>query len=202
MARNEERALSLQQELAERGFQPAAWSTAYLLDRRGDAQEAATAFARCWALGHPEGYYSLGLRFTLGAGVPPDPAFGRALLIRAADAGIRDARAAADDYAPRQTYGREAKRWYYHLKACHRAAQPMFGELAETAGRHLGLNPLVKRLEAHFAALNHPFIRLDDHGRLHTVAGGNSSIARTWITSRTKNCAPTARPLPTRAGSG
>lgn len=175
--RDEARALALQRELAERGFQLAAWSTGYLLDRRGDAAGAATAFARCWALGHPEGYYSLGLRFVQGAGVPADPAFGRALLIRADDAGIRDARAAADDYAPRQIHGREAKRWYDRLKACHRAAQPLFAELARTAQRQAGLNPGVKQLEAHFAALDHPAIRLDGHGRLRTAEGGGSGLA-------------------------
>lgn len=175
--RDPERALGLQRKLAERGFQLAAWSTGYLLDRQGDAEGAATAFARCWALGHPEGYYSLGLRFVLGAGVPADPAFGRALLIRADDAGLRDARAAADEYAPRETHGREAKRWYDRLKACHRAAQPLFAELAESAERQAGPNPRVKRLEAHFAGLAHPSIRLDADGRLHTVGGGNGDLA-------------------------
>lgn len=186
---DEARALALQRELAERGFQLAAWSTGYLLDRQGDAAGAATAFARCWALGHPEGYYSLGLRFVQGAGVPADPAFGRALLIRADDAGIRDARAAADDFAPRKTHGREAKRWYDRLKACHRAAQPMFGELAHLAQRQFGLNPVVKRLEAHFAALDHPAIQLDSDGRLRTADGGSGSLAVTppapeWLGQR------------------
>lgn len=172
-----DRALALQRDLADRGYQVAAWMTGYLLTQQGDAAGAASAFARCWALGHPEGYYSLGLRFALGAGVAPDPAFARALLIRADDAGLPDARAAADEYAPRERYGREAKRWYDRLKACHRAAQPLFARLAGADQPQPGVHPLVKQLEAHFAALDHPAVGLDGGGRLRVAPGGVGDLA-------------------------
>lgn len=173
--RDDRRALSLWRGLAERGFQPAAWHTGYLCSELGEADSAITAFARCWALGSPEGYYSLGLRFALGSGTTKDPAFARALLIRASDAGLADARTAADEYAPREEYGREAKLWYDRMKACHRAAQPLFAQLGE-ASAEPGPRPLVKRLEAHFAALDHPSIRLDPDGRLRVAAGGGESL--------------------------
>jgi len=164
-------ALDLVSKLADRGFQSAAWLRGFLLDQLGRADEAATAFARCWALGHPEGYYSLGLRFALGAGVGADRAFARALLIRAADA-----RAAADEHCPRDEYGREAKLWYDRMKACHRAAQPMFERLGRPTqpGR---LNPLVTELEAHFARLGHAALCLDAAGRLRAKGNGGASLA-------------------------
>lgn len=175
------RAVGLQRRLAEQGFQQAAWLLGYLLTQEvapgGGAAAAATAFARACALGHPEGYYSLGLRFALGAGVDKDPAFARALLIRGADGGCPDARRAADELAPRQEHGREAKRWYDVLRPNLQAAQDMLQRLAASgeAGAE-GVHPLVTDLEQHFSRVGHPALALDAEGRLQLRPGGEASL--------------------------
>ena len=147
------------------------------LAQDGGASQAATAFARACALGHPEGYYSLGLRFALGAGVEQDRAFGRALLIRGADGGCPDARAAADDLAPRSEYGREAKRWYDRLKPNLQAAQPMLQRLAaEGDAARSEVHSLVPALEKHFAEVNHSALATGEDGRLRAAAGGDADL--------------------------
>lgn len=180
VAHDPDRAVALQRGLAEQGFQSAAWYLGYLQTQAlggGDAAAAASAFARACALGHPEGYYSLGLRFALGAGVDADPAFARALLIRAADGGVHDARAAADELVPRGEYGREAKRWYDRLKPNLQAAQPMLQRLAASGdAAATEVHPLVLDLERHFSDVGHPALTLDAERRLRARAGGETDL--------------------------
>lgn len=174
------RAVDLQRRLAEQGFQAAAWQLGYLLGQAltpdGGPNAAATAFARACALGHPEAYYSLGLRFALGAGVDRDPAFARALLIRGADGGCPDARGAADELVPRQEHGREAKRWYDLLKPNLQAAQGRLQQLADTGDASADeCHPLVVELETHLQQVGHPALVMRD-GRLHAEAGGEADL--------------------------
>lgn len=174
-----EAAIDLYQRIAERGFYRAAWELGYLLDqpgvraspRPGAARGAAAAFARACALGHPQAYLSLGLRFAEGAGVPHDPAFGRALLLRAADGRVLGALEAAERV---QGADEPATRsWYARLKANLDQAQPVLQGLRPEAGPGAHpLHPLVPRLEAHLAALGHPALVLDATGRLQAGGGG------------------------------
>jgi len=164
------RALELQRHLADAGFQQAAWETGYLLDVSDDAPEGAgaSAFARACALGYPPAYYALGLRMALARGERADRAFARALLLRAADGSFPDARAAADELVPEREVGPSASDWHRRLKdnlaaarGLRQALTPMDAPLG--AGSP---NPIVMRLEAHFAAIGHPSIALDADGRL------------------------------------
>jgi TPR repeat protein len=175
-----ERALALLRTLAEAGFQRAAWEVGYLLssiDSLEDAPAAATAFARACALSFPPAYYSLGLRFAAGAGVAPDPAFGRALLLRAADAGFPDARSAADEFAPAERFGADAETWYATLKSNHAQAGPLLQQLGGSSITiPAGRAPAVDRLEAHFAAIGHPGLAVGDDGRLHAAGGTGPAL--------------------------
>lgn len=175
-----ERALALLRQLAEAGFQRAAWEVGYLLstvDALEDASAAGTAFARACALSFPPAYYSLGLRFATGSGIRPDPAFGRALLMRADDAGLPDARAAADELAPVERFGQEAETWYAKLKANHAQAGPLLQQLGGSSMTIASARaPAVDRLEAHFAALNHPALVVGSDGRLHVDAGDGPAL--------------------------
>lgn len=186
VARSPARALALQQRLAARGFQRAAWETGYLADQAGsgaDAGLAASAFARACALGYPPAYYSLGLRFATGAGVARDAAFARALLLRAADARFPDARAAADELVPAEEAGAAAADWHARLKANLDAADGLLAALVPGIDSADGsLDPQVAKLEAHFASVGHPALRVAD-GRLAVAAGGaapSAPAARDW----------------------
>lgn len=186
VARSPERALTLQQRLAARGFQRAAWEVGYLASQAEAGAEpgvAASAFARACALGYPPAYYSLGLRFATGAGVARDAAFARALLLRAADARFPDARAAADELAPEADAGAAAADWHARLKANLDAAEGLLAALVPgIASADGSLDPQVARLEAHFASVGHPALRIED-GRLRIAPDGGASmpaIARGW----------------------
>jgi hypothetical protein len=186
MARSVAGSLALQQRLAARGFQRAAWESGYLA---GQAEAGATpgaaasAFARGCALGYPPAYYSLGLRFATGDGVERDAAFARALLLRAADARFPDARAAADELVPEAEAGNAARDWHAHLKANFDAADGLLDALVPAANPVDGsVDPLVVRLEAHLAAIGHPAIRIEN-GRLQVAPGGAapaSGVTREW----------------------
>lgn len=175
-----EQAIALQRGLANQGFQSAAWYLGYLLGQEledGGTTKAATAFARACALGHPEGYYSLGLRYALGAGVDPDPAFARALLIRASDGGCQDARGAADELAPREENGREARAWYDRLRPNLQAAQPLLQQLAASGdAASATVHPLVLELERHFVKVDHPTLALGPDDRLQVRPGGDADL--------------------------
>ena len=193
MPRDPARALELLARLADAGFQRAAWDMGYLLGQGepdSDEPGAASAFARACALGYPPAYYSLGLRFALGAGVERDPAFARALLLRAHDGRFPDALAAADGLVSEEECGEESARWHGLLKENHVAARPMREQLT-----HSGitiddsLKPGVRRLEAHFAALGHPGLVIDPAGRLGVKGGGNGTLKAApgpweWLSGR------------------
>ena len=189
------RALELQRRLADHGFGRAAWENAYLLSQGvagpPEAGAVATAFARACALGNLPGYYSLGLRFALGAGVPQDGAFGRALLLRAADGGFPDALAAAEELVPADRHGAGSTHWHGALKANLDAAPLESLAPSRTPVAH-GPVPMVRRLEAHLASVGHPSLQLDGSGRLACpqVPGGEQSQAQPgqwdWVSGRPK----------------
>ncbi len=163
------RALALQRHLADAGFQQAAWESAYLLDQFGDdAAMASAGFARACALGYPPAYYSLGLRMALADGSLRDPAFARALLLRAADARFADAREAADALVPESECGPSAAEWQHRLKANLDAVRPLLQQLRPTDAPlgSASLRPEVVQLEAHLAALGHPALARGEGGRL------------------------------------
>lgn len=186
-------ALDLVQRLADAGFQRAAWEVGYLkstLDELADSAGAVTAFARACALGFPPAFYSLGLRFALGAGVEADPAFARALLLRAADANFPDALAAADELAPAERAGEKAGQWHAGLRESHARA----GELLQQLGG-AGMiipdrrDPAVDRLEAHFAGLGHPAVKIAEDGRLAVASDSSERLrarpsAWNWLCER------------------
>lgn len=188
--RSPARALELQRQLADLGFSRAAWEVGYLhaqeLAEGSDAGAAATAFARACALGHPPAYYSLGLRFALGAGVPRDPSFARALLGRAADGRFPGAREAADELAPAAD-APQAADWHARLKANMDAA-PLEG-LAPNRIRPEERPLAVRQLEAHFASVGHPSLSIGDDGRLCCRGGGDASLRAApgdwqWLSQR------------------
>lgn len=165
-----ERALALLKRLAGAGFKRAAWEIGYLkstLDELEDPCGAVAAFARACALSYPPAFYSLGLRFAVGAGVKADPGFARALLLYAADAGVRDAREAADELVPADGYGPDAEHWYAELKRNLAAAGPLVQQL-RGGGMTIPEQRLsvVDNLESHFASINHPAITISETGRL------------------------------------
>lgn len=175
------RALELLQRLADAGFQRAAWEVGYLkstLAELADGPGAVSAFARACALSFPPAYYSLGLRFAAGAGVEADPAFGRALLLRAADANFPDARAAADEFAPAERYGAEADQWHARLKQNHADAAGLLQQLGGNAMTIPESRPqAVDRLEAHFSGLGHPALQVGRDGRLIVAQGNDERLA-------------------------
>lgn len=178
--RSPQRALELLRRLADQGYPRAAWEAGYLCSETGiadEADQACTELARACALGYPFAYYSLGLRFALGAGTRRDPAFARALLQRAADAKIPDALAAADALVPEDLHGEQATVWYTRLKANLDAAHPQLQRLQPgLAKAGAPLVPGLQAIEAHLAAIDHPSIALDADGRLRVVADGNASL--------------------------
>lgn len=190
--RSSERALALLGGLADQGYARATWELGYLhsMDTVAGPEQACEAFARACALGYPFAYYSLGLRFALGAGVCKDVAFARALLLRAADAEIPDARAAADELAPDAGCAGEAASWYGRLKANLDSAQGLLQRLQPGAfDEERPLNPRLPDVEKHFSALGHPAIRLRGDGRLCVAADGSGSLHRAtaawqWRSSR------------------
>lgn len=176
-------AIALYQRIAERGFYRAAWELGYLLDQPGAAppdlpgaaSNAASAFARACALGLPQGYFSLGLRFAEGAGVACDPDFARALLLRAADGRVAGAREAAESLLP-ATDASSVQAWYLRLKRNLDQAQATLQQLQPEAGPGAPpVHPLLPRLEAHLAAVGHPALQRDGQGRLQVAAGGQRS---------------------------
>lgn len=188
-----ERALVLLERLADAGFQRAAWDMGYLLgqgEAGGDETRAATAYARACALGYPPGYYSLGLRFALGAGVERDGAFARALLLRAHDGRFPDALDAADEYAPKTEFGEQAMHWYARLKTLHESSRTARQQLMhEGMTIDASLKSRVLELEKHFAAIDHPALILDAAGRLGAKPGGDTSLkakpeAWEWLPGR------------------
>lgn len=159
-------------QLADRGFYRSAWFAGYLLDHAAVAPEpgqpwhAASAFARACALGFPQAYFSLGLRFASGVGVEADADLAVALLQRAADGRFPQAREALRTLLPDHA-GDAAALWHARLKQNLDAAQPMLERLRPPEGPTPdAVNPLVPALEAHLAALGHPALRLDAAGRL------------------------------------
>ncbi|MBS7457480.1 SEL1-like repeat protein [Coralloluteibacterium stylophorae] len=168
--RSPRRALELRQRLADAGFPQAAWDVGYLSaqpEAASPQHSAATAFARACALGYPPAYYSLGLRFVAGLGVERDLVFGCALLRRAADAGVPDAREAAAALAPADARADGVERWYLALKANLTAVFPLLDRLHQHALPATGrVHPQVPRLEAHLASIGHPSLRINGAGRL------------------------------------
>jgi prolyl 4-hydroxylase len=173
------RALALLDALAAQGYARAAWEAGYLRSswRLGEDGHENHAFARACALGYPFAYYSLGLRFALGAGVRQDAALARALLLRAADAKIPDAAAAAASLAPESVCGAEAAKWYGSLKANLDTAQLLLQQLHPAQLNEAApLNPRLPAVENHFATLGHPAFKMDGNGRLYVVSDGSASL--------------------------
>lgn len=197
VARDPARALAIHDWLADQGVGRSAWQAGYLLTQgdddavEADANMAAVSFARGCALGHAMCLYSLGLRFLEGAGVNSDPAFARALLVRAGQAGVPDARELADAGAPRDKFGREARGWYDRLVAFEEQAR---GLMARTAGAPRvstedGPGPEVLELERRFLGLGHPALLETEAGRLGLRPGGDGHlVARPgdwdWLSER------------------
>lgn len=153
--------------LAERGHAPSAWHLAYLSERP-DAPDIgvapATLLLRACALGFGHAYYSLGLRFAIGNGVTRDPVMGRALLLRAADAGFQDAQDAADELAPEG--GAAAETLRASLKANLAAAQPMLAAVGRSdAVSARAMDPMLPRLESHLATVVQSAFFTDAQGR-------------------------------------
>ncbi|MFU8831130.1 MAG: 2OG-Fe(II) oxygenase [Wenzhouxiangella sp.] len=173
------RALSLLRRLADAGFQHAAWEVGYLhstLPELQDAGAAVTAFARACALGYPPAYYSLGLRFAVGAGVDADPAFARALLLRAGDANLPDALAAADELAD-EASTQAVQDWYQRLRQNRDRATLLLRKLATSSISIAEGNSIdAARLEAHFAALGHPALKIGTDRRLHVTPSGDRTL--------------------------
>lgn len=186
------RAVELLQELADAGFQRAAWEIGYLettLPEIQSATNAVCAFIHACALGFPSAYYSLGLRYALGCGVESDAVFARALLLRAHDAGISDALAAADVVAAAEDDRAGVDRWYATLKENHERARPLMQRLG-TASMTIprGRDAVVDQLVGHFAAIDHPSFNVDD-GRVsltqpndHVYAAAYSELE--WVSER------------------
>lgn len=165
------RALELQMHLADAGFQQAAWESGYLLDQiAADPPAAASAFARACALGYPPAYYSLGLRMALATGPDRDPAFARALLLRAADA-----------LAPGADCAERAMHWHARLKENLVIARPLLNQLApsDIPLRQPSRHPLLARVEAHLAAIAHPAVAVDADARLCVRAGAVGALRAT-----------------------
>lgn len=153
--------------LAERGHAPSAWQWAYVSETCGVAAAdaaPATLLLRACALGFGPAYYSLGLRFATGQGVSRDATLGRALLLRAVDAGFRDAREAADELAPDAVEAAESLR--AALKANLADAQPLLAALGRAEAVSPGaVHPMLPKLESHLAGVGHPAFCVDAQGR-------------------------------------
>ena len=178
--------------LAERGHAPSAWQLAYLSDRPGASDTGvapATLLLRACALGFGPAYYSLGLRFANGNGLERDPVLGRALLLRAVDAGFRDAQDAADELAPEGGAAADALR--ASLKANLAAAQPMLAAVGRgDALSAQAIDPMLPKLESHLAMVVQPVFFVDEQGRACIRdAGRRASVAAVdwqWTTGLPK----------------
>ncbi|MBX3726876.1 MAG: 2OG-Fe(II) oxygenase [Xanthomonadales bacterium] len=185
------RALDLHRALAARGLAGNAWQVGYLLDCgeihgiARDPSAAAAAFALACALGHPAAFHSLGLRTARGLGLRRDPALGRALLLRAADAGWPGARPAADRLLT-QADPQRVRHWYQSLLAAGQRAAPVLRRLADPVADPGHSEQLVVAAVAAFAAIGHPGLVLDHDGRLRAVGGDpgaeplQSAAPRPW----------------------
>lgn len=170
--------------LAERGHAPSAWQLAYLSDRP-DAPDIgvapATLLLRACALGFAPAYYSLGLRFATGNGLERDPVLGRALLLRAADAGFQDAQDAADELAPEDDATAEILR--ASLKANLAAAQPMLAAVGsgDALSAH-EIDHMLPKLESHLASVVQQVSFVDAQGRVCIRDAGRcaSVAAANW----------------------
>lgn len=163
------RAGTLQQSLADQGYQRAAWEAAYLLaqDDAVAGEDVATAFLRACALGYPPAYFSLGLRFATGDGVERDSLLGWALLRRAADGGFAGAREAAASLCPGGETTDEAQRLHAVFKANFADAHALLGHLRPAMpGPGRPVHPIAMRLESHLAQVRHPAIAIDENGRI------------------------------------
>lgn len=154
--------------LADHGHPPSAWQLAYLAGQ-GEAPDLDVAPASLWlracALGFGPAYYGLGLRVATGDGVPRDATLGRALLLRAADAGLRDAREAADELAADADPAATAT-LHAALKANLAAAQPLLAAVGrDEIVPAQGVDPCVRQIEAHLASVGHPAFFVDPDGR-------------------------------------
>lgn len=176
--RSPRRAMALLLSMADQGNAFAAWQIGYLQAQAPfDAQDSSAHFmARSCALAYPPAFYSLGLRFLLGAGAPVDPAFARALLMRAADGGF-DTTAETEELIGDQDVAREAAAWHLRLKENLAAAQSILHELPSPERRIAdGVHPAVARLESHLASIGHPALVLGPDGRLRVTAAGPGSM--------------------------
>lgn len=188
------RAMEWLHGLAEHGHAPSAWQCAYLSDIYGAAIEAsdhrdrsaaatapATLLLRACALGFGPAYYSLGLRFATGQGVPRDAVLGRALLLRASDAGFRDAREAAEEFAPDHVDAAESIR--AALKINLSDAQPLLAAIGRAEAAFDGpIHPMLPKLESHLVAVGHPAFFVDAYGRgcVRDASVAGSVVAPVW----------------------
>lgn len=172
------------QTLADGGHAPSAWQLGYLADQ-DDAPDIGVAPAslllRACALGFPAAYYSLGWRFAIGRGVARDPVLARALLLRAADAGFRDAVEAADALAA--DAGPEALALRARLKDNLAAAQPMLMQLAR-AGFGPSAKPVVAALETHLLSVGVAAFVLDADGRAAVAGAAPAGMAAAEVWQR------------------
>ena len=101
----------------------------------------------------------------------------RALLLRAADGGYLDARAAADELVPEQEAGSEAAMWHARLKRNLEEAQPLLARLAP-GDALIGqpANAVLPKLEAHLVGIGHRALRLDAGGRAYVETDGSEPL--------------------------
>ncbi len=131
------------------------------------------------------------MKFALGEGVEQDRAFGRALLLRAADAGFLDARAAADELVPDVELAGPAGEWHARLKRNLDAAHALRAQLFPVdAPPGQPANGIVSRLEAHLVEVGHPSFALDA-GRACVLHGGEPPASKpahawSWLSARPK----------------
>lgn len=172
------RALALHRTLAARGGGGNAWQAGYLLEYgeihglARDPAAAASAFALGCALGHPPSFHALGLRAARGLGLHRDEALGRALLLRAADAGHAGAAQAAQGLAPRADPLR-VRHWYRALVGAWQQGE---AALRAAAGQPGGGGAAVAAAAAALAAIGHPGLALGDDGCLQ-ARGGDATAA-------------------------
>lgn len=175
--------------LAQGGHAPSAWQLAYLADQDNAPDigaSPATLLLRACALGFPAAYYSLGWRCALGRGMARDPTLARALLLRAADAGFRDAREAAD--ALTADAGPATALLHARLRDNLAVAQSLLADLAR-AGVGAEAAPVVAALETHFVSIGHPAFGLDGDGRACVDAAASAQapmrdpVELQWVSS-------------------
>lgn len=182
------RALAWLERLTAAGFQKQAWEHAWLLSQQGREGEAAAGFARACALGYPPAFFSLGVRFAEGRGVPADREFAAALLRRAVDAGYPG----AAEYLEQRLVGRidaaKAGMWYRRLVESAQRVDPavvaqLRRRLASVADVDRGH---VLSLEKHFQRVGHPALTFHPEKGL-TLAASESCVSAaslpewTWL---------------------